>query len=509
MQRYFFCVSVGILSLFLSCKNDVTPSQLKTTSATGEQLARLNCASCHQFPEPSLLDKDTWQNYMLPRMGYMFGIYSTSEERAALFENNEGGTIVLESGLFPAEPTLDSLSWEAIQQYYLSEAPDSLPLPPQKKISNRLQQFQVSIPKQKVTIPSSTLVQFTDAGNLYLGDAMTQSFSVFSNTLELLETGNLAEGVVSIETLQNEQWLTVMGSFSPTDAPLGSIVRMPKNQPNAAETVIDQLQRPVHASYSDLNNDGETDIVVCEFGKWTGALSLFIKNEQGYRKEVLHPFPGAIKAYVQDMNSDGHDDLVALFAQGDEGIDIFYNDGQANFRRERVLSFSPSMGSSFFKLIDYNQDGALDIIFTAGDNADYKPVMKPWHGVYVFLNNGANAFEQEVFLHLNGAYNAVADDFDADGDMDIAAISFFPDWVNTPEESFLYFQKEDNGYQLQTFPEVNVGRWIVMDAADYDSDGDLDLVLGSLAFEVIPKLGYVEKWMASGIPFVVLENTQQ
>ena len=209
------------------------------------------------------------------------------------------------------------------------------------------------------------------------------------------------------------------------------------------------------------------------------------------------------------MNSDGHDDIVALFAQGDEGIDIFYNDGQANFRRERVLSFSPSMGSSFFKLIDYDQDGALDIIFTAGDNADYKPVMKPWHGVYVFLNNGANAFEQEVFLHLNGAYNAVANDFDADGDMDIAVISFFPDWVNTSEESFVYFQKEGNDYHLQTFSEVNVGRWIVMDAADYDSDGDLDLVLGSLAFEVIPKLGYVEKWMASGIPFVVLENTQQ
>ncbi|MFT5237636.1 MAG: hypothetical protein ACI9M9_001236 [Flavobacteriaceae bacterium] len=54
---------------------------------------------------------------------------------------------------------------------------------------------------------------------------------------------------------------------------------------------------------------------------------------------------------------------------------------------------------------------------------------------------------------------------------------------------------------------MNKGRWIVMDASDYDKDGDIDLVLGSLAFEVVPKLGFVEKWMEDGIPFIVLENT--
>ncbi|MDC7994052.1 FG-GAP repeat domain-containing protein [Altibacter sp. HG106] len=509
MRIFLLGLSTCLLLLLTGCKNDPPSVTRQSKPASGEKLAQLYCASCHQFPEPSLLNKDTWEQFMLPRMGYMFGIYDHPAERAALFENNEGGNIVLESGLFPAEATLDSTTWHAITQYYLSEAPDSLPLPPEKNISKTLSQFEVHIPKQKVRIPSSTLVQFSNDGSLYLGDAMTQSFTVFSDALEVVQTGNLAEGVVSIEIIENRQWLTVMGSFSPTDAPLGSIVQMPINQADAAETVIDRLQRPVHASYADLNNDGESDIVVCEFGKWTGALSLFLKNAQGYRKEVLHPLPGAIKAYIQDMNNDGHQDIVALFAQGDEGIDIFYNDGKANFTRERVLSFSPSMGSSFFNLMDYNNDGALDIVFTAGDNADYKPVLKPWHGVYVFTNNGDNEFKQEVFVHLNGAYNAVVNDFDGDGDMDIAAISFFPDWVNSPEESFVYFQKEGDSYQLQTFPEVNVGRWIVMDAADYDGDGDLDLVLGSLAFEVIPKLGFVEKWMASGVPFVVLENSQR
>jgi hypothetical protein len=132
--------------------------------------------------------------------------------------------------------------------------------------------------------------------------------------------------------------------------------------------------------------------------------------------------------------------------------------------------------------------------------------MKPWHGVYIFTNDGMNNFQQEVFLHLNGAYNAIVEDFDQDGDTDIAAISFFPDWVNTPEEGFVYFENENGKFSASTFEQVNTGRWVVMDGSDYDKDGDIDLVLGSLAFEVVPKLGYVEKWMQGGIPFIILEN---
>jgi hypothetical protein len=47
-----------------------------------------------------------------------------------------------------------------------------------------------------------------------------------------------------------------------------------------------------------------------------------------------------------------------------------------------------------------------------------------------------------------------------------------------------------------------------MDVADYDTDGDLDIIIGALAFEVIPaNTGMVDKWVKNGIPFVVLENT--
>ncbi|HRP33809.1 MAG TPA: hypothetical protein PKV73_18055, partial [Agriterribacter sp.] len=36
--------------------------------------ALLYCSSCHLFPEPSLLDKKTWVNNVLPNMGWRLGI---------------------------------------------------------------------------------------------------------------------------------------------------------------------------------------------------------------------------------------------------------------------------------------------------------------------------------------------------------------------------------------------------------------------------------------------------
>ncbi|WP_299521287.1 VCBS repeat-containing protein [Winogradskyella sp.] len=520
MKKIYLPLLLAVICMSISCKNDSNYSNQDSNKDSeivnnnintmdGEQLSRIYCGSCHEYPEPQLLDVDTWKNYMLPRMGYMYGIYKTSEEHEALFENNEGGEIVRASGLFPSTRTLDSLSWNKIQNYYLNNAPRRLEVPPKKEITKQLSQFTTIIPDQKVQIPSSTMAQFSDSGQIYLGDAVTRSFSIFSSQLELLNTGNVQEGAVSIFDGEDAFWLTVMGSFSPTDEPRGLIATLPKS-PSVKSTVpIKRLQRPVHSDYGDLNGDGFMDIVVSEFGKWTGALSVFINNQGNYTKNVLLATPGAIKSYMRDMNNDGHLDIVALFAQGAEGVDIYYNDGKANFTRSRVLKFSPSMGGSFMNLIDYNDDGHLDILFTAGDNADYKPVMKPWHGIYVFLNDGNNNFNQELFIHHNGAYNAVVEDFDGDGDKDVAAISFFPDWVNTPEESFVYYKnKGDSTFEHFTFQEVNKGRWVVMHASDYDKDGDIDLILGSLAFEVVPKLGYVEQWMKEGIPFVILQNNK-
>lgn len=78
-----------------------------------------------------------------------------------------------------------------------------------------------------------------------------------------------------------------------------------------------------------------------------------------------------------------------------------------------------------------------------------------------------------------GAFGAWAADFDTDGDLDIAAISFSHDFAIEQRESFVYL--ENNGpleLSARSIPELNKGRWMTIDAGDIDGDVDVDVVLG-------------------------------
>ena len=109
------------------------------------------------------------------------------------------------------------------------------------------------------------------------------------------------------------------------------------------------------------------------------------------------------------------------------------------------MSFPVIYGSSSFELDDFNHDGFKDILYTCGDNGDYTGnVLKNYHGVYIYLNDGKNNFTQKYFFPIHGCYKAIARDFDKDGDLDIAAISYFPDLKNQPQESFVYLEQTES-----------------------------------------------------------------
>jgi hypothetical protein len=197
-------------------------------------------------------------------------------------------------------------------------------------------------------------------------------------------------------------------------------------------------------------------------------------------------------------------------AQGDEGIFLYENEGKGNFTEKRMLSFSPLNGSQYIELADFNKDGFDDLIYVCGDNADRTPFLKPYHGIYIFENDGHFNFSQSWFYQLNGAYKAIPRDYDLDGDLDIAAISFFPDYMQYPEESFVYLEnKGDLKFKDFSFPQSTNGRWIVMDAGDMDADGDIDLALGSFVLfkPMGDTTGLGNRWITEGPSVIVLENT--
>ncbi|WP_070138193.1 FG-GAP repeat domain-containing protein [Crocinitomix algicola] len=503
-------IAIGIVLLACNNKNeDYDNTEQLTQEEINFELSQRYCTMCHQYPSPELLDKKSWKNHVIPRMGYMLGIYPDSTYRDSLLEPGIAGQRVNNANIFPKQPLINEKDWERIKSYYLTNSPEKLAPAIAKTIPENLTQFTPEIPSFKVSPPSATMIHFSNDQTLYVGDAISQTFLEFDKEYSLIKSGNVKEGAVSLYTDEKNIWLTIMGSFSPTDNPLGFLLTIPKKGGAMARVPIKNLCRPVHSSYADFNGDGATDIVICEFGKWTGELSLWINDgNDNFTKTTLLNQTGALKSEIRDFDGNGTLDIIALFGQGNEGVSIFYNDGRGNFNRDQVLQFSPSNGSSSFDLFDYNNDGFIDIIYTAGDNADFDPIMKPYHGIYIYVNDGNNQFKQEYFFQLNGAYRAIPADFDQDGDWDIAAISFFPDYVNSPNESFVYLEnKGQNQFSASTFDNHSLGRWIVMEKGDIDQDGDLDLFLGSLVFEVIPKNDdLMNGWIEGGIPFIVLKN---
>jgi hypothetical protein len=145
-------------------------------------------------------------------------------------------------------------------------------------------------------------------------------------------------------------------------------------------------------------------------------------------------------------------------------------------------------------------------VYTCGDNADYSTVLKPYHGVYIYMNDGKNNFTQKYFFPINGCYKALARDFDGDGDLDLATIAFFADYTLQPEEGFVYLENTGNlTFQPYTVPEATRGRWLTMDAGDVDGDGLIDIVLGN--FFMGPTIRKSKENWSKAPPFLVLKNT--
>ena len=477
------------------------------SSSNDEKLAQRVCGGCHTYPDPTSLPKEYWQNHIFPSMAKFMGRYVSEYSRDSLFEKGEGGEKVKRAGVFPEHPILSDDEWNKIYRYYLSKAPNSLPSKVSKyPLLKTL--FSIETPVRIKDKASTTLLKWTKNGNLIYGDAGVGNFIEFGSRFVTKKIGELEQAPVHFIQGYNEDIVTVMGSFSPTDAATGMLLALPSDERMPPALLVDKLQRPVHTTVADLDKDGKEELIVCEFGKFTGSLSLFSGNrDQGFKKSKLSTTPGAIKSYIADLNGDGRLDIVALFGQARERIEVFLNQGRLNFKSLVLLEFPPYYGSSGFQLKDIDGDGDEDIIYTAGDNADYDPIVKPFHGIYVFENTGNLRFIQKYFLPMPGAYAAHLADFDLDGKLDLLGVSFFPDWTVSQPADCLLWKGNGKGFSKPAqLPLSHLGRWIVSDIGDCDGDGDTDVILGSLMLEVKPDKGQMNQWLKEKTPFVVLKN---
>ena len=543
----FLFIPVLILIIWNSCENSGQSNKnavSEIASYSGEKLAHIYCAGCHLYTEPGMLPKKIWKNNIFPAMGPFMGIYS----HRGVNYSTLGLLDPINKDQYPLKASLDSKSWQKMMDFYVSKAPDSLldfPFPsPLDTISET--PFRPVLVKLPNMGPKATSLVKIDAPNhrFFWGNALTNNLMWMNWNKPKIQFANLPSSPVSLEKNsigKDGIDVTCIGFLGPSDRPRGSLVELDldriskitllkeiqkpsdkrfgsestpsklvnsfENKNEVMKEVFGKLPRPVQILKGDFDRDGLEDYLVCGFGHLKGSLFWMRNTGKGYEKKILRNTPGAIHAIIEDVNHDGLPDIWVLFAQSKEGLSLFMNKGNGIFEEKKILQFPPIQGSSSFELADMNGDGLEDIIYTCGDNADYSPILKNFHGVYIFTNQGNNQFNQSYFYPVHGCYKAVVADFNKDGKPDLVTISYFADYKNKPSESLIFFKGlGDLHFSTTRIAGYNFGRWLTMDLGDINGDGYPDLILGNFAVGPSKADHKIKTGWNLGPPILILEN---
>lgn len=465
------------------------------------------CGTCHLAAKPGDLPKALWANSVLPDMASRLGLSINGYDPYAGIPWQEKA-MMASINPYPSTPLISEEDYTLIHTYILAHAPEELRIDDRSGRTLSLDQFSSEI---------ITIDQRTGGHTTFLGyDESSSSFTIGNiagyllslNASRLDTLGKTYSPITAWSGIGTSGVLADVGVMAPSEMREGKISQV---SADLVTNIKVDLHRPVYVLEQDLNNDGVQEILICEYGYYSGQLTLLEQTrEDKYDARSLLNVPGTTRVIAQDMNHDGLTDLVVVVGQGNEGVYILYQTEGLHFTPEQVLKQNPLAGTSWMELVDYDHDGDMDLVLAQGDNADLSYTLKPYHGVRIFLNDGADQFTEAFFYPIFGATRVLARDFDEDGDIDLAVNAYFPDFDALPEESFVYLENVDAAlfqFQARTFPDATRGRWITSEAGDYDGDGDLDIMLGSFTHTPTPvPPAIMENWNTVGTDMILLRN---
>ncbi|MHB0959761.1 MAG: FG-GAP repeat domain-containing protein [Pirellulaceae bacterium] len=251
----------------------------------------------------------------------------------------------------------------------------------------------------------------------------------------------------------------------------------------------------------DWDGDGDYDLVVsCPDVPFRGTY--WFENPGGGEKMPVFAPPVLVGPAVSNATLSMVDGEARVLGPGIEFVDF----RAQKFSQERSIYPQPNVHANpvranQWRYVDYDGDQRLDLIVGVGDWTDYgwddafdatgHWTRGPLHGyVYLIRNRGTTKTpEYEIPVQLSAAGQPVDvygmpspnfADFDGDGDLDLLCGEFL--------DQFTYFQNVGSRTQPQyAAPQrvTHVGQPLHMDlqmivpvAIDWDGDGDVDLVCG-------------------------------
>ncbi len=290
-----------------------------------------------------------------------------------------------------------------------------------------------------------------------------------------------------------------LGSLLPEDHQKGQVLWMRGGGRNSTgsspEVILDAIGRVADVKAGDLDNDGDQDLVVAEFG-WhkTGGIHVLFNDldetgKRTFRDLILDSRPGTIHVPVTDLDGDGRLDFVALISQEHEVIEAFLN-RETGFEKVRIHAApDPSYGSSGIELTDMDNDGDADILYTVGDTFD-SYLIKPYHGIWLLRNHGELRFEPQRIAAMPGVHRAVGADLDGDGDQDIVAAALLPSKSIRGKtlkdlQALIWLEQSADGSFARHVIQRGLPIYASLAVSDIDEDGDLDVVAGCFIGEPV------------------------